>query len=188
MEIFEDIYENVIKRLESELPVSLTYHNADHTKYVLDRAHFLANREHLSNREILLVKTAALYHDTGFLVQRKDHEALSCKIAFNELQGSDFTSVELAEICAMITATRIPQSPKTLPEKIVADADLFYLGTIDYEYFSGNLYSEMKHFDPELTEKAWLKIQQNFLSRHRYHTDYCKSVLEPLKERNLNSL
>lgn len=188
MESFEDIFNHVTNRLVSELPVWLTYHNIDHTRYVLERANFIANQEYLSGREVLLIKIAALYHDTGFLVQRKDHEDLSCEIAFSELQHLEFTRVELAEICGMIKATRIPQSPKTLSEKIVADADLFYLGTSNYKDFSAKLFSEMKHYDPELTEKTWLNIQQKFLSSHRYHTNYGRNVLEPLKRRNFDSL
>lgn len=188
MKNFEEIFKNVTHRLESDLPYWLTYHNTDHTKYVLKQATFLAGWEQVSDEDMLLIKTAALYHDAGFLIQRENHEDLSCDLAFSELENSSFTSDGLAKICGMIKATRIPQSPKTLPEKIVADADLFYLGTDKYEEFSAKLFLEMKHYDPELTDEKWLQIQQNFLSSHKYHTNYCRSILEPLKKKNLKSL
>ncbi len=88
----------------------------------------------------------------------------------------------------MIAATKIPQRPKNILEKIVADADLFYLGTPDYKQYSEKLYKELKHFDPSINDEKWLKIQVNFLSSHSYHTKYGKEVLAPVKRNILNSL
>ncbi|MFN4762976.1 HD family phosphohydrolase [Gillisia sp. Q332] len=185
--IFQDIYKKIIGKLEHELPEELAYHNAHHTKYVVEKAILLAGYENITGKELKLITIAALYHDTGFLIDHKEHENLGCQIAFRDLQGL-LNADELENICGMITATKIPQKPRNIHEKIVADSDLFYLGTTDYKKFSKKLYLELKHFDPSINEEKWLKIQVNFLSSHNYHTKYGKEVLEPVKRNNLNAL
>lgn len=186
--LFENIYKKIISRLEQELPGSLAYHNVNHTKYVVEKAVKLAASENITGRELELIKIAALYHDTGFLLSHIEHENLGCLIASRDLQELFLDPVEIDMICGMIAATKIPQRPKNILEKIVADADLFYLGTSNYNQFSKKLYKELKHFDPSINDEKWLKIQVNFLSSHSYHTKYGKEILEPVKRDILNSL
>jgi uncharacterized protein len=185
--IFEEIYKKIIAKLEQDLPGSLAYHNAHHTKYVVEKAEKLAVYENITGRNLQLVKLAALYHDTGFLLHREEHESLGCQIASRDLEGT-LTTAELGKVCGMIAATKIPQRPKNKMEKIVADADLFYLGTSNYKKYSQKLYLELKHFDPSINEEKWLKIQIDFLSSHSYHTDYARENLQPMKQKVLNSL
>ncbi len=185
--IFEDIYKKIIGKLEHELPEELAYHNAHHTKYVVEKAKLLAGYENITGKELELIKIAALYHDTGFLIDHKEHENLGCQIAFRDLQRV-LTADELENVCGMITATKIPQKPRNIQEKIVADADLFYLGTTNYRQFSKKLYMELKHFDPSINDEKWLQIQTKFLSSHSYHTNYARETLQPGKEKNLNAL
>lgn len=182
--IFVEIYKKVIGRLEQELPDSLTYHNAHHTEYVVDKAITLATHEKITGRDLELVKIAALYHDTGFLLNYEDHENLGCQIASNDLTGK-LTAEELHKVCGMITATKIPQKPQNILERIVADADLFYMGTPDYKKYSKRLYLELKHFNPSINAEKWLEIQVNFLASHSYHTTYGKNLLEPEKQKIL---
>ncbi len=184
---FVNIYRKIITQLEQELPETLAYHNAHHTEYVVEKANMLANYENITGRDLELIKIAALYHDTGFLINHENHESLGCQFASRDLHGS-LSPEELDKVCGMITATKIPQRPHNLMEQIVADADLFYLGTPNYAKFSRNLFLELKHFDPSINDEKWLKIQINFLSSHSYHTNYGKEFLEPVKQETLSSL
>lgn len=183
-----DIFDSVHKRLENDLPDYLHYHDAEHTKGVIERSVFLAEKEGLSNPEIELIKVAALYHDAGFLIGRENHEEKGCKLASKELPEFDFSENQIETICGMINATRIPQETHNIYENIVADADLFYLGTDTYKYYSNKLYLELKHSNPDMTEKEWLKIQLNFLQAHSFHTDYAIKVLSPVKQKHLEEL
>lgn len=182
--MFGEIYNNVIKDLEVGLPGWLTYHNVDHTLYVLEKAELIAKKENIAGRDLMLVKIAALYHDTGFLVHREDHESLGCKKATKDL-SKVLTQAELEKTCGMIRATKVPQRPGNILEKIVADADLEYLGTDHFEDFSKNLFHELLYFKPHLTEREWDEVQIVFLSKHTYHTNYCKEHIEPVKRRNM---
>jgi uncharacterized protein len=183
--MFTDICKNILGELETRLPEWLTYHNSNHTRYVLEQAKNISIHENVNGRDLLLVKRAALYHDTGFLIKREDHESLSCLRAAEDLKDSEFSSSEIEKICGMISATRIPQRPQTLLEQIVADADLEYLGTQKFSSYSQKLYQELRHFDPDLSQRKWDQIQVDFLSKHSYHTTWCKENREPVKQQNL---
>ena len=185
MDLFKEIYSKVIGKLEQDLPNWLTYHNAEHTKYVLEKAETIALNENIEGRDLVLIRIAALYHDAGFLISHKDHETLGCKLASRELLGTRLTKLEIDKVCGMIRATNIPQKPRNILEKIVADADLEYLGTDNFEAFGENLYKELLYFNPGLSQQEWDEIQIDFLTKHSYHTVFCKEHKDPIKQENL---
>ncbi|MEG9328282.1 uncharacterized protein SAMN04488034_103274 [Salinimicrobium catena] len=186
--MFDKIYKKLMSRLEKSLPSWLYYHSPDHTRYVLEKAIFLAEKESVSGKDLLLLKIAAVYHDAGFLVGPKDHERTGCRIAAEDLQKYDLSNKDIEKICGMIMATRIPQKPNTRLERILADADLEYLGTDKFEEFGQDLYKERLHLDPRLSLDDWNKVQVEFISNHQYHTNFCKTYREPIKQENLRLL
>jgi uncharacterized protein len=185
---FEEIYTEVTKYLDSKLPKHLTYHSTEHTKYVVKLAEYIAIKENLSEYDIYLIKVAALYHDMGFIISPKDHEAKSCMIAREELPKYNFNKEEIEKICGMIMATKIPQNPKNKQEEVLADADLEYLGTSKFNEISQKLFEELKHFNKDITEEKWNEIQINFIGNHKYHTRFCKHYKEFRKQKNLKNL
>lgn len=186
--MFKRIYKEVMSNLESNLPSWLYYHSPAHTRYVLERAEFLAKQEGVTGRDLFLIKVAALYHDLGFVRDKEDHENTGCKMAAKELPQYGLTHEEITKVCRMITATKIPQKPETISEKILADADLEYLGTDNFYEISEKLYKEMLHSRPDLSRDQWNEIQVDFLSGHSYHTNYCKQHCEAKKAKHLAAL
>lgn len=183
--MFEKVYQKMMSQLENSLPSWLYYHSPAHTRYVLKQAEYIAQKENVSEEDLLLLKVAAVYHDSGFLISPKNHEKLGCQIAGNDLEAYGFDAHQIKKICGMIMATRIPQKPKNLLEKIIADADLEYLGTNKFEEFGNQLYQERLHFHPEMTLEEWNEIQIGFITSHTYHTNFCKEHREPIKQKNL---
>ena len=183
-----EIFKNLYSRLDRDLPYFLYYHCADHTRSVVDRAVFLSQEENLTKEETYLIKIAALYHDAGFLIGRNDHEIKSCDLATKELPEYGFSKSEIKKICGMILATRIPQQTHNIHEKIVADADLFYLGTNEYNFYSNQLYRELKYMKPDIDEDEWYHIQLDFLKAHTFQTNYGIKILDPVKQLNMRKL
>lgn len=188
MERFRLLFDNMMDRFKHRLPAYLTYHNAAHTRYVLDKATLIAQEEKIDGDQLALVRIAALYHDCGFLKGMIDHEDAGCEIVTSELPAYGFSDSQIQQICQMITATKIPQRPQDLLGKIVADADLEYLGTDLFDVGSQRLYDELSYFNSELTPTEWLKIQIQFLESHQYHTAYCKKFRQPRKLQHLAKL
>jgi len=178
---FEDLEEFMFDKLQEELPKNLYYHNVKHTIDVVVHTEILAMEENVSSEELLLLKTAALFHDSGFLIDSKNHESNGVKVAEEILPQFGYTKEQRAIIAELIMATKMPQTPKNKLEEIMCDADLDYLGRPDYLNVSQNLYRELleqKYVSG--SEYEWNKIQLHFLQEHRFFTDSAK------KRRNQN--
>lgn len=182
---FPKIYSDVVKFLDDNLPDHLTYHNTDHTLYVLDKAEYIAKKENIKIGAIQLLKVAALYHDIGYTISHNEHEKESSTIAKRQLKTYGYSEDDIAVICGMIMATKIPQKPKNKLEEILADADLEYLATKMYSKTSALLFKELKYYNPKLTKEEWKHIQIDFITTHNFHTTYCRRYKSFRKKRNL---
>jgi uncharacterized protein len=179
----------VIDSLKENLAPFLTYHDWKHTEHVIRMAEYIAHKENVSEEDISLIKTAALFHDAGFIDSvANGHEEASIKLAQNKLPQFGYSKNEIKIITGMIEATSIPQKPKTKLESILADADLEYLGTDSFKHIGTNLYHELKHTNPNLSMTEWNEIQIKFLQTHQYHTPYCIKYRNPIKQKNLELL
>jgi len=185
MEKYKHIFDRIFTRLKENLHPELTYHNVEHTLMVMEWAKELSRKEGVGEREFILIQIAALFHDSGFLVSREEHEKRGCEIARKELADEDFSHEEIEAICGMIMATRVPQKPTNQLERILVDADLYYLGTEKYSKYATQLRDELRSFNPELSAEDWKNIQIKFLQHHRYNTDFAKTYLEPAKLKQL---
>ena len=92
---------------------------------------------------------------------------------------------QIDQICGMIMATKIPQNPKNQLEKILADADLMYLGTDKFLEIGNTLFEELIANKKIKSEVQWNEIQVSFLNAHTYHTDYCIKNFTLTKNKNL---
>lgn len=188
MSTFKEIKKRVVKTLETKLPEHLSYHSTAHTLYVLDKAIFIAGKEGVKGRNLLLIKIAALYHDIGFIYGPEEHEARSCEYARKDLKNGMLKKTEIDKVCGMIMATKIPQEPKTHLERILADADLEYLGTTRFKLIGDLLFKELRHSNQKFSLKDWNKIQVKFMTMHTYHTSYCQRYREKYKSKHLANL
>ena len=74
--------ESYVKDLFKEkIPKHLSYHNLDHTLYVVEQARLIGNESKLSEEEIEILVAAAWFHDSGFAVSTDEHELEGQKIA-----------------------------------------------------------------------------------------------------------
>jgi predicted metal-dependent HD superfamily phosphohydrolase len=134
---------------------------------------------------MVLLTTAALFHDSGFLLQDLEHEQASCRLVRDHLPGWGFNDVQVERICAMIMSTKIPQSPRDKLARILCDADLDYLGRDDFFSVGDTLFQELKAYGVLRTRHEWDQLQDRFLSKHHYHTVTNKTLREPRKQENL---
>jgi len=167
---FEAAKDYIMDRLRRELPQHLSYHSVEHIKDVYAAAERYAEAEGISGEDRALLLTAVLFHDSGFLVQQKDHERISCEIASEHLPGYNYTPEQIDRICGMIMATKVPQDPHNLLEQIICDADLDYLGRDDFFDIGNRLFAELSVYGLIHNEDEWNKLQVRFLESHHYFT------------------
>jgi predicted metal-dependent HD superfamily phosphohydrolase len=104
------------------------------------------------------------------------------------LSANNIHPEKINDICGIIMATKIPQSPKTKLEKIICDADLDYLGRTDYFAISGNLRREFLAFQKIKNDKEWIELQQNFLQSHTYFTKTSVALRQSGVDENLRKV
>lgn len=179
---FADIQEIYLDKLEKELPDYLYYHNVKHTIDVITQAELIGWGEGVTDHELLLLKTAALFHDMGQIEGSINHEERSCEYARKYLKQHKYTEEEINKICEIIMATKLPPKPKNLLEKIICDADLDYLGRSDFIPVSDTLFRELKEQNIIDDINEWNKMQVKFLTNHAYFTDTAKKLREVNKQ------
>lgn len=161
----------VLNRLERELSPKLVYHSISHTRdNVVPTSQCLARMEGLDEHTCELLQTAACFHDIGFIEQYVDHEEVGTRIAAEILPGFSYSPRDIRTIQKIILATKLPQSPQSLPEKILADADLDVLGREDFLKRNRDLRMEMEAFGICFEDGEWYDSQLRFLQSHHYWT------------------
>ena len=163
--------EYIVRRLEKELPENLYYHSIKHTLDVAIVAVRYGIMENLSEDELMLLKIAALYHDSGFLIRYSNNEETSVQIVQDTLPTFGFTQGQIKQIAEMILSTEISRKPKTLLAKILCDADLDYLGRDDFFMNGICLQSEWNEHDNPISLKEWYFQELYFLQQHEYYTE-----------------
>lgn len=177
-----------MNKLEKGLPSYITYHTAQHTKNVIESAEKLATMENIPGDDLLLLKTAALFHDAGFLQDHHEHEELGCKLARKHLPDFGYSDSQVEQICRAIMATRLPQTPVDRLGELLCDADVYYLGTDNYAANAEKLYQELKRTGMVKTESEWMLRQSEFLSGHHYFTVAARNSLEAQKQETLKEV
>lgn len=184
-DLFTSIKQPILSRLEKELDPRLGYHNIAHTLDVMKQAEVIAKQEGVNDKhDLLLLRTAAAFHDSGFLWVYQGHEEKGCELASEDLKNV-FSETDIRKICGMIMATKIPQSPRTLLEQIICDADLDYLGRKDFEPISGHLYKEFITFKIIPEDCIWDHIQIKFFESHHYFTKTSLDKRSEIKMKHL---
>ena len=171
----------IVSLLKENLSPELLYHNIGHTLDVLDAALKISESEKISAR----MKSGSCASPYFFMMQVsymyiKIMRSQGCEMAREYLPGFGFTKAQITAICEMIMSTQIPQRPKTRLDRIIADADLDYLGREDVYIIADKLHEEMKLHNQLPDEKKWIPFQIDFLKQHQYFTDYSKGIRESL--------
>ncbi len=179
---FTDLQEFVLDKLEKELPSSLYYHNIKHTVDVVTQVELIGLGEGVTDEELLLLKTAALFHDAGHTISYDNHEYFSCLVARELLTEYFYTTSQIDTICDLIMATKLPPKPANKLERIMCDADLDYLGRSDMIPVSNLLFLELKERLKIKSQKDWNNLQVKFISGHQYFTETARNLREVNKQ------
>jgi len=185
---FADLEETILERLKTELTPLMYYHNYEHVVDVLLQVEILGRSEKISEEELLLLKTAALMHDIGFLISYSNHETKSIELTKDILPSYQYTSDQIDKIVQLIGITSLKAKPVNKLEYILKDADLDYLGRSDYIVKSENLYKEIIEFGKEITYSEWQHQQEEFLLKHNFYTNSAKKMRQINKDKHLEKI
>lgn len=184
---YPDICFKILSDFKKNLPEYLTYHSYEHIIDVANVCDHYIETYRIDDPLAKLIRIAAVSHDFGYTVSPLNHEEQSITMIEPMLRPI-LTADEITKVNGMIRATKVPQQPQTFAEKILADADLDYLGRNDYDELSENLRQEFLQNGVINTDKEWLDLQISFLKNHKYHTLYAKWNRRKTKLKKLREL
>ncbi len=186
---WERAQQYILQRLQLELPEGLGYHGVHHTRDdVLPAAERLARLAGLDDEAWLLLRTAALYHDVGYIEQYFRNEPIAVRLAEETLPDFAYSPAQIEAIVDIIMATRMPQAPRTYLAELLCDADLDSLGREDYWATSVALREELRLHGMEIPMLQWLNRQHQFLSTHTYFTKVARDLRNAGKRENIAML
>ncbi len=185
---FTDLQEIILDKLEKELPGYLHYHNVKHTVDVVTEVELIGWAEGCTDEEILILKTAGLFHDAGHTIAYDNHEFHGTVIARDMLPSYGYSAEQIEKICSVIMSTKLPPRPSNLLESIICDSDLDYLGRSDFIPVSNTLFEELKAQNKMGSLNDWNKIQVKFISGHQYFTGTARSLREVNKQLQIDRL
>jgi predicted metal-dependent HD superfamily phosphohydrolase len=175
--------------LTRELPEHFVYHSLWHTESeVLASVERLAAMTGIEKHSLALLQTAAWFHDVGCVVQRHEHEAIGMGIARAALPGFGYQPQHIRAIGRMIWATRLPQTPDTLCEQILADSDLDVLGRDDFLDRNRVLREELALMGQQFNDPEWYRGQIKLMLGHSYFTAAASALRTAQKRRNIEVL
>ena len=180
----------ILHLFKDKLPNTFTYHNYTHSKRVFKSINEIIENSNLSDEETIILRLAALLHDTGYINTREGHEEESVKIATTFLKEHkvDNSIIKGVEDCIM--ATKFKDTPNGTLEEMIRDADASHFGK---EYFTEA--SEFLRLELQLqgvstfSPSEWREENITVLSKkHQFYSDFALKNWQAVKESNLAKL
>lgn len=178
----------LIQLLTRELPKDLTYHSLTHTKDVVKAVERIALLEGVRDEGLFLLKSAALFHDAGFVKQYEHNEPIGAAMAEAMLPKYGYNEQHIKTIKELIYVTQIPHKPVNKLQEIMCDADLDYLGTDSFEETANKLKIELMAKGKIESDRQWDELQVSFLKQHKYFTQTAKLTRDTKKKEHLKRI
>lgn len=167
----------------------LLFHNLDHALEVQNNIVEIGENSGLTAKEIFLLRLAAIFHDTGWIENKEDHESHSVLIAEKFLANNGVADNDIKIISDLIKITNTNLTPNTILEKVIRDADILHVGRKDFNKKSQLLRSEKElNLNKYFNDKQWLEKNIEFLEANHFFTDYAKQRYQSEKEKNILKL
>lgn len=179
---------HIVRLLEKHLSKKLYYHSIAHTRDVVSAVERLALLENVTDEGLFLLKSAATYHDAGFIEQYDANEPIGARLADEILPKYGYTQKHIKRIKDLIYVTQIPHQPKNHLEEIMCDADLDYLGRDDFHEISDKLRLELREHGKIDSDREWDQIQVKFFHLHKYFTKTAIETRQKKKDQNLEEI
>ena len=187
--ILESVEDYAKAFFEQHIPEKYAYHNLQHTINVVNAVKEVCVLEGVSAENTELLEIAAWFHDTGYDKGAEGHEQRSANYAITFLKENNYSSKAITTIQDCILATKYPQAPQTLLEKILCDADLSHLGKDIYWTRCGKVREELALVKSlVMNEGDWIDFELEFMKNHQFQTKTGLALYEKNKRKHIKQL
>ena len=181
----QDLEEYILGKLESELSVNLYFHNVKHSIHVYTMVELLGRAEGVSREEMLLLRTAALMHDTGYMMTWENHEKASCDLVMDILPRYKYTEEQIKKICELIMSLTDPFHPRSKLEAIMSDANYNFLSRVDFRDVALKMWKEVRVYRKDVDFETWKNEMITLIEKHEYHTLTARKLRDVEKDEQI---
>lgn len=186
---FEQARKVILNNLKSQLPDELEYHDLRHTLNTEKSAMRLANLEGIKGEDLILLRTAVLFHDAGYILSTDGNEQQAIDLMKRTLPKFGYSENQIIRIEQIIRSTMRGVTPTNLLEMIICDADHDYLGRADYHHIASRLRRELENYGRKMTDAEWIEYQLNYLvNEHRYYSNTAINIRLQGKKKRIQEL
>lgn len=183
-----DLEDSVIHILENETPETLYYHNVKHAWDLYILTELYGRAEGIENQDMLVLRTAGLLYNIGYLYSYEKFEEESIKFAQTILNKYKYTPGQIDAVCKIILSGARQKVPESKMENVFNDALNSYIGRIDFEETVLNMYREEQKYQQVKNPETWKNNLVNIILDHNFKTAAAKALQEVDKETQLQNL
>lgn len=186
-EIQQQAAEHVRVFLTNKLSQQYCYHNLQHTENIIEAINEIADGVQLNDQQRLILLVAGWFHDIGYVSKIEDHEQEGACMAERFLEDNKVDAEDISKVKSCILSTRYPQHPESILEQVICDADLLHLGKknfLDKTALIREEWSLTRNLN--YTDEQWHALNLEFISKHVFHTAYCKENYDKRKNKNID--
>lgn len=182
----QDMEEMFFKRLENELPVNLHFHNLKKTLAACSTAELIGRAENLNEEEMLIIRSAAVFLNSGYIKDYSRNEDYRCEFARDVLPRFKYSEEHLLKICHLLSVSFEKLSPANKLEKILYDTYYDFLGRVDLPELARELFNEQKEYGLAENEKDWIEKFIAFIQKHEFFTETANKMRAFPKEEQIS--
>ncbi len=176
----------VLSLFASKLSMEFKFHTVGHTEEIVNSCKFIGESIGISEDEMELLLVAAWFHDVGYTETYVGHEEISCLRVEEFLNSHQYPTGRIKLIQGIIMATKMPQNPASTLEKIIADSDLFNLGTEGFFVRNDQIREELfLRLGRSFTDEEWTKSSLVLLEKQRYWIPFVEETIRPQLNQNI---
>jgi hypothetical protein len=183
-----DVQEDVFEKFEKEKPEKLYFHNFERIRDIYNLVDLFGRAEGLSDEENLLLRTAAILHDVGYLWDYENHEDRSISFSRELLPRYRYNQEQIGKIIELIDVTKRMRKPQNKSEEILLDADMNYLGRADYITLNDAHFKEMNELGKANSKEEWNNMQVVLLSNHKFYSHVANVLRDVSPEQQVENL
>jgi adenylate cyclase len=165
-----DLEDLVFESILKNLPEYIHYHSLEIAQKVYNQAFLLCRAEEVDQDDRLLIRTAALFLNTGLTQAYSNYENRSAVICREILPDFQYSEKQIDQICNLILATKLPFDPQNRLEKILIDAKMDYIGRPSYSTKIKLLHQELNEAGIKINGQQFKNKQLELLFEFEFYT------------------
>lgn len=173
----------------TDLSEEFKFHTLGHTIEIVNSCRNIGVAIDVSPSDMEMLLIAAWFHDVGYTKTYIGHEEISCQMVEEFLQSLSYSQEKIDTIKNIILATKMPQNPHTTLEKIIADADLFNLGSKEFFVRNEEIREELfLRLGRTFTDEEWAKSNLTLLEKQQFWIPYVENSVRTQLNENIQQI